>query len=339
MNRHRVLFTGSMLTPADIEWMQQNNLDVKICAGDLSESELARELAGQDAYILAGVERASASALSAADELKVVAFLGVGYHAFIDIETATAAGIAVTNAPGANARAVAEFTIGLTLNAWRQVTYLAQQTKAGRWQEVMGRNLEEKTFGIVGMGTIGSMVARTAALGLGMRVVYTNRTPKPELERDIAARRVDLSELVANSDVISLHVAYGPETDGMLGEAELAAVKPGAILINTSEAELVDAAALRTALVEGRLVAAAMDGYYIEPVPAVSADPYGLLALGDDQLLVTPHTANATQESFRAMLTANIESIRNILEMGDDPRIVNPRFRDHALWLRASDRI
>ncbi|MBF6332423.1 D-isomer specific 2-hydroxyacid dehydrogenase family protein [Nocardia transvalensis] len=334
MNHHRVLFTGAMLTPSCIEWMQQHKLDVEVCRSDLSETELACALVDKDAYILGGVEHASAAVLStAATRLKVVAFLGVGYHAFIDTEAATAAGIAITNAPGANARAVAEFTIGLMLDAWRKVTYLAQQTKAGRWCEVKGRNLDGKTLGIVGMGTIGSMVARIAAKGLGMRVLYMSRTPKLDLEEDIAACQVGLSELLAESDVVSLHAAYGPQTDRIIGEAQLATVKPGAILINTSEAELVDAAALRMALVEGRLAAAAMDGYYIEPVPSIQADPYGLLALGNDRLLITPHTANATEESFLAMLTANVESITNILETGDDSRIVNPGFRNHASWL------
>ncbi|NQE88705.1 2-hydroxyacid dehydrogenase [Nocardia terpenica] len=333
MSPYRVLFTGGMLTRADVEWMRENNLDVEVCGNSLSESELIHALSDKDAYILGGVERASASALSAARNLKVVAFLGVGYHAFVDTDAATNAGIAVTNAPGANAQAVAEFTIALMLDAWRRVTFLVRETKAGRWHEVKGRNIGGKTLGIVGMGTIGSMVARMAANGLGMRVIYTSRHAKPSLEKEIAARRTTLSELVAQSDVISLHAAYSPDTDRILGEREFSNLRQGAILINTSEAELVDAHALREALAEGRIAAAAMDGYYIEPAPSSEADPHQLLELDDDRLLITPHTANATEESLRAMLVANVESISNILDTGYDTRIVNPDFRKYASWL------
>ncbi|MEU6184594.1 NAD(P)-dependent oxidoreductase [Nocardia sp. NPDC047038] len=332
-SRYRALLTGAELKAAEIEWLRQRNIEVEVCRHDLSEVELARALLGKDAYILGGVERATAVALSTADDLKVIAFMGVGYHAYIDTAAATAAGIAVTNAPGANARAVAEFTIGLMLDAWRGITDLTMETKAGRWPETRARDLYGKTLGIVGMGTIGTIVARIAVGGFGMRVVYVSRTAKRELEGDIAARRVELPELLAESDVISLHAPYGPQTARMIGAAQLAAVKPGAILINTSEAQLVDPAPLRTALLDGRLAAAAMDGYYVVPAPSDQNDPFGLIALGNDKLLVTPHAAGATEESYRAMLAANAESVKNILETGEDPRVVNPGFRDHARWL------
>ncbi len=337
-SRYRTLLTGADPTPADTEWLRRKNLEVDVRRHDLSEAELARALIGKDAYILGGVERATATALSTADDLRVIAFMGVGYQPYIDIAAATAAGIAVTNTPGANARAVAEFTIGLMLDAWRRITDLTMETNAGRWPEIKGRNLHAKTLGIIGMGTIGAIVARMAADGFGMRVAYVSRTAKPELEQKIPARRVELPELLAESDVISLHASYGPQTDRMIGEAQLAAVKPGAILINTSQAELVDPAPLRAALLDGRLAAAAMDGYYIVPAPSAQDDPLGLMTLSNNRFLVTPHAAGATEESFRAMLTANVESIRNILETGEDPRVVNPGFRDHARWLPAPRR-
>lgn len=337
MNDHSILITGEIASPADLEWMRSLGLDAEVCPNDLTETELVSALSGKDAYILGGVEYTSDVVLSSTSQLKVVAFLGVGYHAFIDAKTATAQGIAVTNAPGANARAVAEFTVGLMLDGWRKIAYLAGGVKAGRWHEVRGRDLAGKTLGIVGMGTIGSMVTRIAAQGFGMRVIYTSRSTKTSVEEDISARRVDLPELLAESDVISLHTAYGPQTHGMIGERELAAVKPGALLVNTSEAELVDPSALRNALIDGRLMMSVMDGYYVEPAPTPSDDPYGLLELGDGSIMVTPHTANATDESFRATLAANVESIKNLLEAGDDPRVVNPDFRTSASWLPVDD--
>ncbi|MCC3332245.1 2-hydroxyacid dehydrogenase [Nocardia abscessus] len=337
-SRSRVLVTGTDLMPADIGWLCQQDLEVEMCDRDLSEMQLARALVGKDAYILGGVERATSAALSAAEDLKVIAFMGVGYQAYIDTAAATAAGIAVTNAPGANARAVAEFTIGLMVDAWRSITDLAMETKAGRWNKHIGRNLHSRTLGVVGMGTIGALVARIAANGFGMRVVYVSRTAKPELERDIAARRVELPELLTESDVISLHATYGQQTERMIGESQLASVKPGAILINTAEAELVDPASLRSALLDGRLAAAAMDSYYIMPTPSDRTDPLGLIALGNRRFLVTPHAAGATEESFRRILTANVDSIKNVLEIGEDPRIINPDYRDNAHWLPVRQR-
>ncbi|WP_283779635.1 2-hydroxyacid dehydrogenase [Nocardia sputi] len=337
-NRSRVLVTGTDLMPADVDWLRQQDLDVEVCHRHLSETQLARALMDKDAYILGGVERATSAALATADDLKVIAFMGVGYHAYIDTGAATAAGIAVTNAPGANARAVAEFTIGLMVDAWRRITDAAMETKAGRWNKTIGRNLHSRTLGIVGMGTIGAIVARIAANGFGMRVVYVSRTAKPEVERDIVARRVELPELLAESDVISLHIAYGPQTVRMIGETQLASVKPGAILINTAEAELVDPASLRSALLDGRLAAAAMDSYYIVPTPSHRTDPLGLMALGNGRFLVTPHAAGATEESFRGILAANVDSIKNVLETGEDHRVVNLEYRDNAHWLPVRQR-
>src|SRR5436190_15846128 len=195
MKRYQVLFTGGSLSPIDAEYLTRAGLDVEVQRVDLSEAELAKVLADKDAYILGGVERASAESLAHAERLKTIAFLGVGYHAFVDTEAATARGIAVTNAPGANARAVAEFTMALMLDAWRRVTYLIQETKAGRWPELKGRNLEGKTLGIVGMGAIGSIVAAIAARGYGMRVVYHSRSAKPALDKEIGATQVSLDDL------------------------------------------------------------------------------------------------------------------------------------------------
>ena len=338
MEKYETLFTGGLLEPTDVEKMAAKGIVVSIARPDLDESELASLLSGKDAYILGGVEHVTARVLEHADQLKVIAFLGVGYHAFIDTPAATRRGIAVTNAPGANSRAVAEFAIGLMLDAWRRITYLTDATKAGRWEEDKRQNLYGKTLGVVGLGNIGSIVARIASHGFGMRVVYSGPRSKPAAERDLGAVRLPLDELLAQSDVVTLHAPYGPETEGMLDAQRLARIKPGAVIVNTSESELIDATALRNALLSGRVRAVAMDGYYVEPTPAPEDDKLGLLALPHDRVLVTPHTANATAESFQAMLQANVDAIVNVLGTGRDQRVVNPEFRQHAQWIGQDER-
>jgi gluconate 2-dehydrogenase len=324
------VFTGGSLTPVEHQQLFASGLDLEVAPADLDGTQLAAALAGKDAYILGGVEHATAASIVAADRLRVIAFYGVGYAGFIDTEAATRRGIAVTNAPGANARAVAEFTVALMLDCWRRVTHLTNRTKQGQWVSMPTRNAEGGTLGVVGMGTIGSQVAAIASTGFGMRVVYTNPSPRPEVEQQLGATRLSLDELLARSDLISLHVPYSPATHGLLDDRRLALVKPGAVLVNTSEAEIVDPTALRSAIQSGGLGAVAMDGYYVEPVPTPADDPYRLLELPDERFLVTPHTASATEESFRAMLEMNLSSIRNILDGNDDPHIVNPEFRKYA---------
>ncbi|MBL1080278.1 hypothetical protein JK358_38370 [Nocardia sp. 2] len=332
MSRHRALVTGSMLSSAELASIEHDGLDVEVIEQTLGEAELSRALADKDAFILGGNEYVSATVLSATARTRVIAFLGVGYHSFIDVGAASAAGIAVTNAPGANRRAVAEFSIGLILDSVRSISHQALRTKVGRWEEVRGFELAGKTLGVFGMGSIGSTVARIATNGFGMRVVYANRSPKPEIEAELSARRVGLDDLFALSQIISLHVAYSDGLKGVVDSALLRTVRPGAVLVNAADPRLVDPEALHNALIENRLRAAAMDGYYIQPPPAVDDDPHRLLALGEDRFLLTPHAASATADSCRAMLAANLSSIRNVLSTGTDPNIVNPEFRRHPRW-------
>ncbi len=329
----RALFTTSPLGPGEELLLRSSGIEFQIEPADLTNDEIGRALRGKDAYILGGVESVQAATLEAATDLKVVAFMGVGYHAVIDADAATRLGVAVTNAPGSNARAVAEFTIGLILDAVRRTTYLANRTKTGAWPEYRSHNLEGRTLGILGMGTIGSMVAEIAHAGLGMSIVYHSRVAKADVDGRFDARCVSFEELLARADVLSLHASFNPQTHGVVGEEALGRVRPGTVIVNTSEAELIDPEALRAAIGSGRLGCVAMDGYYVEPVPGPEDDPYGLLSLPDDRFIVLPHTAFHTSESIERALTTNLTSIANVLETGDDDRIVNPEFRRQATWI------
>ena len=322
----RLLFTGGTLSDADKSKIESLGYDLVIERADLTEDELFNVVKDIDVYILGGAEKASRRVLDAASQLKILAFFGVGYQSFVDINAATLNGIAVTNTPGANAISVAEFTISLIVDAVKKVTYLANQVKREKWMEYRTWNLRGKTLGILGMGNIGSRVAKIAFEGFGMKIIYSSRTPKPDKESELSAHKVPLDELFKLSDVISIHAAYDKETIGIVGARELSLMKPTAVLVNAARAELVDPVALASALINGKIAAAAMDGYYIEPTPQIEKDQYSLLKLPDDKLIVTPHTAYLTEDSMTTMLDMCLESIANLLKDKHDKNVVNPDF-------------
>jgi gluconate 2-dehydrogenase len=329
---HQVLVTTTTAAKSDIERVPADGLDLDVRGDTLGPDELTEALAGKDAYILGGVETVDASLLASAPDLKVVACLGVGYAGCIDVDAATRLGVAVTNAPGTNSRAVAELTIALILDATRRVTALANATKAGAWPSFRARGLTGATLGVLGMGTIGTRVAEIARTAFGMEIVYHSRRRKPWVDDRLGARRVTLPEVLRRADVLTLHASLTPKTGGIIGWEALDLMAEHAVIVNTSEPELIHAASLRMALERGRIAAAVMDGYYIEPVPSVADDPHGLLALPDDRFLVLPHTAAATADAFTSGLEVNVRSIRNLLTDGTDPNLVNPEFRRAPRW-------
>jgi glyoxylate reductase len=332
---YRMLVTANEFEPADVDLLRSTGADVRVEGPDLSQDALEKALAEKDAYLLGGLENVRAATLESAHDLKVVAFLGVGYHAFIDTEAATRMGIAVTNAPGSNARAVAEFTMGLVLDGIRHISAMNGETKMGLWPSYRSVNLGAQTLGIFGMGTIGRMVADIASQGFGMRIVYCSRSRKPKVEDNTGARFLPLPELLEECDILSLHASYGPETHGRFGHAELSRLRDHVVIVNTSEAELIDPYALRELIESGHRGSVVMDGYYIEPAPSPENDPHDLLKLPDSKFLVLPHTANYTKESFKLGLSMNLRSIKNVLERGEDENLVNPRFRQFAQWAPA----
>jgi F-type H+-transporting ATPase subunit alpha len=230
----KTLFTGETLSDTGRAMFDAAGLEPVVAPRDLDEPGLTAALQGCRAYILAGQERITESVLRAAPpELRVIAFLGVGCHSYINVDLSTRYGIAVTNAPGDNAEAVAEFTLALALEATRHLTHYAAAVKAGCWKEHRVSGLLDRTIGIVGCGAIGSAFARMAHGGFRCPILYYNRSPKPDLEQSIGAVRCDLADLLCRSDVISLHLASTPETDNFLGDAEFGMIKPGAALICT----------------------------------------------------------------------------------------------------------
>ncbi|MFB2551476.1 NAD(P)-dependent oxidoreductase [Ensifer soli] len=261
---------------------------------------VARLVPGCDAAITrdAGF---SAAAFSAADRLRVVVVHGAGHDA-VDKEAASARGILVCNTPGANARSVSEMALGLALAAARLIPAADRAERAGEhgFRERAGTvELSGKTALIVGWGATGAGLGQMLAAAFGMRVLV--HSPRVA---DLGGfeRALSLEEGLAAADLVSLHTPLRPETRGLIGPAALARVKPGALLVNTARAGLVDEAALAEAIADGRVAAAGLDVYS-------HGAPQGPLARSG-RVIFTPHLGGATGEALRRVA---IGSARNVL--------------------------
>lgn len=246
--------------------------------------------------------------------LRVVANFAVGYDN-VDLGACRRRGVAVTNTPGVLTNATAELALALTLAAARRVSEAEADLRGGRWTgwdpgAYLGLELSGATFGVVGMGRIGRRYADLVR-GFAGEILYTSRTRKPEVERELGAVRVGLEEMLGRADVISLHVPASPETTRLIAGGELAAMKPHAILVNTARGPLVDAAALARALDEREIGAAGLDVYEHEPdVPTE--------LLGAPRCVLLPHIGSATTRSRDGMARVAAENVLAALR-GEEP--------------------
>lgn len=234
-----------------------------------------------------------AALLAEARRLKVIARHGVGVNN-IDLGYCARHGIQVTNAPESNTVAVVEHTLALLLAVTKKLHAADRETRAGNFEarhRLEGIELSGRTLGVVGLGRIGRLVAHRAGLGLGMRVL--GHDPVVHAGEEIPS--VGLDELLAESDVVSLHVPLTPDTAGFFDGRRFAALKPGAYLVNCARGGVVDETALREALDSGRLAGAALDVFATEPLPA--SDPL----VTDARVVLTPHMAAHTRESLTRM--------------------------------------
>jgi phosphoglycerate dehydrogenase-like enzyme len=305
----KVVVSGASLPPDVVRDLETAGLAVETVPGDLDERAMVRALRGAWGYVLGGFERMPRSAWPELPELRVVSFMGTGHQSFLELPAGPSQ-ITFTYTPHVNAPAVAEFTIGLMLHAVRGIGVRAGEVVRGRWSQEGTPSLLGATLGVVGLGHVGREVARMARAAFGMRVVAWNRTHRPE----VAAAGCDLLasplEVCREADVVSIHCAYEPNGNGgMIGREELRALGPDGVLVNAARAELIDPGALREALAGGVISRAALDGYYIEPAPRPAADPHGLLRLGPDRLLVTPHCAAFSRQAARRMAETVAESL------------------------------
>ena len=319
----KILVTGSSVSKVYLDKLSDAGFEVWNPTHHIAEEdELIEAFQGVSAYLCGGDEYASERVLSSAKELEFISFLGVGYSKFIDAAAATELGIPISNTPGTLDTSVAELTIGLMLDLQRKITYLNNQSKKGVMIHDKVYDLEGLTAGIIGLGSIGRVVARKLVAGFDMNVIHHSRTNKPEIEAELGIKKVPLNELLTQSDVVIILVPQTEETIGMLGAQELALMKPTAYLVNISSSNVVDGHALYQALESEQISAAAFDSYYT-PVIDPANDEFKLLSLPDNKFIITPHIGSLTHNARDRMSEKAVNSIISFLTTGDDKYIVN----------------
>ncbi len=279
-------------------------------------SALGAELADADALIVRSATRVTRELLERAPKLRVVGRAGVGVDN-IALEAATQRGVLVMNTPGGNSTSVAEHMFALLLGLARAVPLLNASVHAGRWEKsgAAGTELRGKTLGLLGLGRVGTEVARRAR-AFEMRVLAYDPHIGPDGAREAGVELLSLAELLAQSDFVSVHAALSPATEKMINRETLAQMKPGARLINTARGELVDEAALAEALRSGKLAGAALDVFATEP-------PSGSPLLGLANVIATPHIAGSTREAQEEVGTLIAQQVRDYLAEGMIRNAVN----------------
>lgn len=279
---------------------------------NITKEELLADAMSYDVLVVRGRTRITAEVIAAAPSLKAVARSGVGLDN-IDLEAAKKRGVTVLSTPSAPVTSVAELAIGLMLSLLRQIPIADQAMKQAQWTkgQLMGRELHEKTLGVVGAGgRIGAEVARIALQGFGMKVIgydVVDLTSKAKaLGLEIAT---DLDSLVERADIVTIHVPYLPSTHHLIDSSRIRRMKSGVVLINTSRGDIVDGRALLEALKEGRIGGVGLDVFHDEP-PKEDWEKE-LASFKDGRSVCTPHVGAQTQECQRLeSLTVAEEIIR-----------------------------
>ena len=317
------IYVTRIIVPDAIERLQ-NEFEVEVWEEPTPPpKELMIEKAREcDGMMIESNDVMDSEVFAAAEKLKVVGTRAIGYDN-IDINAATAKGVAIGNTPGILHESCADFTMGLILSLARQVSRSNRKVIAGEWKifdqtPYLGTDVYGKTLGLIGLGLIGTAVAKRAT-GFDMDILYFSRTRKPELEDEFGVIWTpELKDLLVRSDYVSVHVPLGPDTQGFIGESELAAMKPEAFLINTSRGGTVDPDALRKALLEGRIAGAALD--VTSPEPISKDDPLVFM----ENVLITPHIASASAATLRRMGLMAADNVIARLRGEKMPACLNP---------------
>jgi D-3-phosphoglycerate dehydrogenase / 2-oxoglutarate reductase len=279
-------------------------------------ASLPSELADADALVIRSATKATAVLLEKAPKLRVIGRAGVGVDN-VDMDAATRRGVLVMNTPGGNAVSVAEHTIALMLGLARAVPQANASIQAGKWEKsaFSGTEMRGKTIGLVGLGRVGTEVARRAR-GLEMKVLAYDPFVTPAAAREVEVELLPLDEVLKQADVVSLHTSLSGATEKMIDAAAIAKMKKGARLINCARGELIDEAALAEALGSGALAGAAVDTFATEP-------PKNSPLIGLPNLIATPHIAGSTAEAQEEVGTAIALQVRDYLADGVIKNAVN----------------
>ena len=278
-----------------------------------------------DALVTLLTDKIDKEVLDVAKNLKIIAQYAVGYDN-IDVEECTRRGIYVTNTPEVLTETTADFTWTLILAVARRVVEADKFARSGEWEKsrtgwhpkmLLGTDIHGKTLGIIGLGRIGTAVARRAK-GFNMKIIYYSRSRKENIEKELGLKFVDFDTLLREADFVSIHVPLTEETYHMIGERELKLMKNTAFLINTSRGKVIDEKALYKALKEKWIAGAALDVFEEEPTPANNP----LLEL--ENIVVAPHIASATHETRSRMAEMVAQNLIAYFEGKIPPNLVNP---------------
>jgi glyoxylate reductase len=316
--RPRAVTVARVLLPAGLEPLEEC-FEVRSGGLDASPARIRELAAGADALVADASVPVDAGLLEAAGpQLRLVANFAVGTDN-VELDACRSRGVLVTNTPDVLTNATAELALALTLAAARLLSEAERDLRGGRWQgwdpaAYRGLELSGATVGVVGMGRIGRRYAELLR-GFDGELLYWSRTPKPDAERELGARRVDLPDLLTASDVVSLHAPPTPSTRHLIDAEALARIGPEGVLVNTARGPLVDTTALAAALREGRLGAAGIDVYEDEPeVPSA--------LLEAPRTVLTPHIGSATVKARDAMARTVADNVIAALEGREPPNRV-----------------
>lgn len=280
----------------------------------LTEEELIPLLSDCDGYV-AGLDFITEKVIASCPKLKVISRYGVGYDR-VDIKAAKEAGVIVTNTPGVNSEAVGELAFGLILSVARRIPFLDRDTRDGGWRRSTGIEMLGKTIAILGLGSIGKVVARCAK-GFGMEVTAYDPFLDEAYCRENGITGKAFDDCIADADVISLHLPLMESTRHIIDADAISKMKQGVILINTSRGGIIDEAAAYEGLKTGQIGGLGLDAFEQEP-------PEDSPLFAFENVVVTPHTGAHTKEATQNMASAAVRNVIDVLEGRDCRFIVNP---------------
>ncbi len=283
----------------------QGVAEVDVKAG-LSQKELLDIIGSYDALVVRSQPKVTADIIEAGARLQVIGRAGVGVDN-IDIKTATRRGIVVVNAPAGNTISTAEHTLALMMSVARNIPQACSILKGGEWkrQEYTGTEISNKTLGIIGLGRVGSEVARRA-IGLEMKVIVHDPFVSKDYVQNLGAELVSLDDLLKTSDFVTIHTTLTNTTEGLIGQKQLAMLKPSAYIINVARGGIVDEQALYDAVEQGKIAGAAVDVYTQEPAT-------DNILISCDRIITTPHLGASTNEAQVGVAVTVAEQVSSVL--------------------------
>jgi glyoxylate reductase len=300
----------------EIERLRQAGHEVAMrdAPGPIAREELLQNVSRAEALICLLSDRIDAEVIKRGKQLRIIANLGVGYNN-IDVGTARAAGIVVTNTPGALTETTADLTFALLLATARRIVEADACTRAGAFlgwellQPHLGLDVHGKTLGIIGMGRIGTAVARRGRCGFNMHVLYHNRTRNAAAEEELGAEWLPLRTLLERSDYVCIHTPLTDETRHLIDREAFQCMKKTAILINVARGPVVDEDALVWALESGEIAGVGLDVYEEEP------KVHPKLIARHERVVLAPHIGSATETTRRALAKMAVDNVLRVLAL------------------------